>query len=302
MADLNNQNNLKAFEDVSIDSFIGNEADKDTALRHIVSKVALDNPTVTAGIESLMKEEVYLRSFRRFLPMLLLAKNEQHLQKVEAALQVTANEVKEYKAKDLITHKKLCLYLYTIQELILNLDKWEFPDFKINHYRPKLMSKLEDVRFKCSYLNIPEVVIRKECFSDAYKQPYDNNLRSFEYLDEQSLDNFAKRIHKYEITRNSYDLYHNSKLTKLNINDESNQTIERIIYVIEANLGIEELNSHYYTRNFHVVNEVIAKYIRTNDVYVIYAIAESLKQYLESREQFRSTLHRYHDGKGYTTY
>ena len=186
--------------------------------------------------------------------------------------------------------------------MILNLDKWKFPENRVNCYRPQLMLKLEDLRFKCGYLNIPESVIRKECFSDAYKQPYDNNLRSFEYLDEKALDNFIKRVHKYELTHNSYDLYHGSKLNKLNFDMQANQTLERIIGVVETSLGIKELNTHYYTRNFHVVNEVIAKYIRTNDVYVIYSIAESLKQYLESREQFRSTLHRYHDGKGYTTY
>jgi len=299
--------NLKddKFQEVSIDSFINDDPNKGTALRHIISKIASDNPTVIAGIESLLNEDVNFRSFRRVLPKLLLAKNEQQLQKVEAALQITANEIKDYDAKGslYITHKKASLYLYTIQNLILNLDKWEFPENRINQYRPRLMVKLEDVRFKCGYLNISENVIRKECFSDAYKQPYDANLRSFEYLDEQLLDAFANRIRKYEMTRNSHDLYHGSKLTTFKMNDAAvaNRTLEKIIYNIESNLDIN-LNLYYYTRNFHKVNEIISQYLGTNDVYVIYSIAESLKQYLESREQFQSTLHRYHGGNGYTTY
>lgn len=300
MANLNNND----FQEVPVNSFLKNNSGNETALHHIISKIANNNPTVTEGIESLLGENINLRSFRRVLPMLLVAKSEQQLQKVEAALQVTENEIKEYHAKGLISIKKVSLYLYTTQNLILNLDKWEFPEHRINHYRPQLMRKLEELRFKCGYLNISENVIRKECFSDAYKQPYDKNLRSFEYLDEKLLDNFTKRVRKYEMTRNSYDLYHGSKLTKLNTKQSmvANQTIETLIFVIESNLGIEELNSHYYSRNFHIVNEIIAKYIRTNDVYVIYAIAESLKEYLESREQFQSTLHRYHGGNGYTTY
>ena len=296
MADFYNNTDKDDFEEVSINSFL-KKSGNETALHHIISKVAMGDPTVTNGIESLLSEDVNLRSFKRVLPKLLLSKNEQHLRKVEAALQVTANEVKEYYAKDIIELNKASLYLYTTQNMILNLDKWEFPDFRINRYRPQLMTKLEDVRFKCSYLNIPESVIRKECFSDAFKLPYDKNLRSFEFLDEQALDSFAKRVHKYEMTRNSYDLYHDPKLTKLKTTGslKVTQSLEKIIYIIESNLGIE-LNLHYYTRNFHLVNEIIAKFLGTNDVYVIYSIAESLKQFLESREQFQSTLHRFHGG------
>ena len=59
MADVYNQNDLnKSYEDVAINNFVNNDPGKGTAFRHIISKVALDNPTVTIGIESLINEKI----------------------------------------------------------------------------------------------------------------------------------------------------------------------------------------------------------------------------------------------------
>ena len=91
--------NKPKFEDIPLEAFLGSESKQKTQLRAILAKIADNNQTVIAGIESLLAEEVIFRSFERALPLLLNAKTTAQLKRAEASLQITANEIKKYKDK-----------------------------------------------------------------------------------------------------------------------------------------------------------------------------------------------------------
>lgn len=290
----NNRNftNNAAFEDVDLQTFLGDNSEENYALHSIIVKIANNNPTVAAGIESIMKGELSFRSFDRALSTLITAKNERALQSVEAALQVTIGEVKNYHAKGspYMGNKKTSLYLYTLQTMILNLGKWKLPNKLRNTFKPNLLVKLQYARMKCAYAGVDENVIRQECFTTAYQQPYDKYLRNFEYLDEQRLDAFINRVRRYEVTQNPGDLYERRSYEELYAETQKSNTLEKIVLYIESTFGIKKLDTDFYTRNFHAVNEVIAHYIGSNELQKIYSISDLLKQYLEGREQFKATL------------
>jgi len=299
MADFYDSYNNLTFEEVPLETFLGAESARKAAVHSIIAKIANNDKTVIAGIESLMYDEFVFTSFERAITLLITAKTEQQLQRVEAALQVTTNEIKNNHAKNsqYISHKKASLYLYTLQKLIFNLDKWKLPGKKYNLYKPQLTKKLQYARFKCKYLRISDDTIRLECFTDAYQQPYDENLRNFEFLDEQELDGFIKRIERYETTHNSNDIYKRRPLNELYATAKNANNIDNLIAYIKAYKGIRELTLHYYTRNFHSINDIIAKYVGSNDLYNIYNIAESLKDYLQREEQFKAMMNNYDNGR-----
>lgn len=297
MADFYNPsitNNLK-FEEVPLETFLGAESARKSSVHSIIAKVANNNKTVIAGIESLLYDELIYSTFERAIKMLLTAKTEAHLMKVEAALQVTSNEIQNYHAKgsQYLSKKKASLYLYTLQYLIVNLEKWKLPGKKYNGYKSQLSQKLYYARFKCKCLNISDDTLRLECFTDAYQQPYDENLRNFEFLDEKELDGFIKRIERYETTFNLDDLYKRKPFNELYSTVKNSNNIENLITYIKAYKGVKDFSLHYYTRNFHAVNDIIAKYVGTNDLYAIYNIAESLKDYLQRSEYFKNMINRY---------
>lgn len=295
-----NLNSNLTFEEVPLETFLGVKSERESALDAIIIKIANNDSTVAAGIKSLLQEELIFHSFERAMTLLLTAKSESHLQRVEAALQITSNEIRNYHAKgsQYITNKKASLYLYTLQNMIFNLDKWKLPNKKYNTFKPNLTQKLQYAKFKCKSLNISEDTIRLECFTNAFQQPYDKNLRNFEFLDENELNLFIKRIQRYETTHNSDDLYKRRPLNEMySMIETSNPYLDNIISYVEACFGIKKLTLHHYTRNFHTINDAIAKYIGEKDLYKIYNLAESLKDYLSSKEQFNETLHRYDSGR-----
>lgn len=279
----------QVFEDVDTQTFLGEEA---SAMHRIVTKVANNNPTVTAGIESLLREDLVFRSFERAFALMITAKSEQHLQRAEAGYQVTINEIKQYHASNsrYLDHKKTSLYLFTLQYLILHLGKWKFPEKRVNNFKPTLLQKLHEARLRCAYAGIGYDVLRQACFSKDYQQPYDKNLRNFEFLDEQRLDTFLANLKRYDTTRTAHQLYKLKSLSRDNAPTQAENALEKIIRHVETTFGIKELNLHFYTRNFHAINEVIANFIGTNKLPVIYNVAETLRQYLESQEQFKTTL------------
>ena len=289
----NGINNL-TFEDVDPQTFLGDNS----ALRTIIAKIANNNQTVITGIESLINEELIFRSFDRALSLLITAKNEQNLQRVEAALQITINEVRNFNAKGspYMGNKKTSLYLYTLQTLIFNLGKWKFPDKKRNTFKPSLLVKLQYAKLKCAYANVGYDVIRDECFTSMYQQPYDKNLQNFEFLDEQRLDSFINRLRKYEKTHNPGDLYEPKSFDQLYASAQKSNTIEKVINYLKVTFGVKDLNMAFYQSNYNAINAAIGKFVGSNELQTIYCISEALKNHLQSEEQFKATLHG-HDGR-----
>ena len=281
-----------SFEEVDPQVFLGDSSGQKAVIRSIIAKIANNNPTVTTGIESLMNEELIFRSFDRALSLLITAKNEQNLQRVEAALQVTINEVRNYNAKKspYMGNKKTSLYLFTLQNLILNLDKWKFPNKKKNTFKPNLLLKLQYAKLKCAYANVNENWIRFECFSSAYQQPYDKYLSNFEFIDEQRLDSLINRLRKYETTKNPDDLYDSKTISDFRASIQKNNRFDKVITYIEVTFGIKKLNLQFYTTNINAVNQAIAKYLGTNEIQTIYGVSEALRQHLVSQEQFKATM------------
>lgn len=293
MADFNNGKKLSTliFEDVPLETFLGAESARKIGITKIISKIT-SNKTVAAGIESLLYDELLSEDFERAFKMLLTAKNETQLLKVEATLQIISNKIKTYyqKGSQYLTSKKASLFLYTTQHLIFKLGKWKLPNKQCNIYEPQLAKKLKYARFKCKCLNIKDDTIRLECFTDAYQQPYDKNLRNFEFLDEQKLNSFIKRVERYETTFNIDDLYEKKPLNELYVSVKNANNIENLIAYIKAYKGIKDLTLHYYTRNFHAINDIIAQYVGSNDLYNIYNIAEALKDFLQREEHFKAII------------
>lgn len=291
--------NKPKFEDIPLEAFLGSESKQKTQLRAILAKIADNNQTVIAGIESLLAEEVIFRSFERALPLLLNAKTTAQLKRAEASLQITANEIKKYKDKGsfYISNKKISLYLYTLQYLIVNLGKWKLQENNANTYKPSLLTKLHYVKFKCACLGIKKDVIRSECFSTDYQQPYDDNLRNFEYLDDEELDAFIKRLARYEVTRNARDLY---KKTSLSFHQEwvnDYNELEILIYHINANFSLRELTLKFYKDHTREINKIISKYLETDDLFKIFEVSQSLKDHLIKEQQFNDLLHRQDGGR-----
>lgn len=286
-----NSANDSAFEDVDLQTFLNDSSEENPAIHAIIAKIANNNPTVATGIESLMHCKLIFHSFERALSLLITAKDERVLQNVEAALQVTMKDVKTYnmKGSPYMGKKETSLYLYTLQTMILNLGKWKFPNKRHNTFKPNLLTKLEFVRMKCTYAGIEEEVIRSQCFTTAYQQPYDKYLRSFEYLDEQRLDSFIIRVRRYESTQNPADLYDRRSSNEVYNNEQKSNILNKIISYIESKFR-KKMSLDFYTRNYVAVNEVISQYIGSNELQKICNIADMLKQYLESREQFKATL------------
>lgn len=285
-----NVKNASKFEDVPLETFFGDDESKKAPIRGVISKIANNNKTVIEGIESLISENMLFRSFERAISLLVTAQNEKHLQRVEAALQTSVNEIKNYFGKNNshMSDTKISLYLYTLQYLIFNLDKWKFSRKKHNNYKPILFLKLNYAEYKCKTCNLSTDLIRKLCFTDIYQQLHDENLQNFEFLDEQALENFIKCLDKYSLTHNVNDLYSGPKLEKLDL--KKDRDIELIIDYIQIRFQLKELTLHFYTRNFHTVNEVIAEFIGNKDLYQIYTLANDIKNYLSRKENFTSIL------------
>ncbi len=277
------------FEKVDIQNFLGDSKLNNIALHSIIAKIADNNPTIILGIESLLTEKIILHSFDRALATLITAKNDRNLQKVEAGFQTTINEVKSYSQQNspFMTKQKTSLYLYTLQNLIFNLDKWNLPNQEKNNFVPTLKQKLQDVSARCSHLGITDDVIHRECFIADYQQPYHPVLRNFEFLDENRLDSFNKRLRKFELTRNPNDLYDVKVFPTARSTNQKNQAIETIIHRMEKKFKIKELDRNYYREHFNIFNQEIINIIGANDLPTIYEINDAITQYLEAKHQFK---------------
>lgn len=261
-----------------------------TITKDTIAQIAGDNPKVIAGINALLNENVILRSLDRALSLLVNARSENYLQAVEAGLQVTVNEIKNYHAKHspYMNDEKTSLYLYTLQHLITHLGEWEFRNGEPNHYKPILTQKLRYVEIKGAGLGIRKDIIRRECFSKAYQQPNDQVLSKFEFLDEQRLDAFTKRLNRYEITQNPCNLFESTKNFQNLLQTLSSpnyiKIIEKLIQHLKDNLEIMELDLTYLKQNIQVINTEIGKFIGSNDPQKIDSVNKAILQHLENSQ------------------
>ena len=280
------------FEDVDIQTFIGSNTPDNASLRAIIVKIAGNNPTMVSGLESLWTEEVLLRSFQRGLLTLVTAKNERALQTVEAAFQTTINEVKTYNAQNspYMDDKKTSLYLYTLQNLVMNLDRWKLPHNALNRFKPALKEKLQYAKLKSISFGIGDDIIRRECYSTAYQQPYDPALRNFEFLDEARLNSYINHLRRYEVTQNPRDLYNFKTLTPPKITTKRTQAVETLIKHMEKKFQIKKMDLNYYKKNFYAINQELIEILDSNDIPKVSEVIDSIAQYLEAEQQFQNQV------------
>lgn len=282
---------MMTFENVDLGVFLDtNDSSKNPKLRSIIAKIADNNKDVMDGIDMLLHETVSLPSFERAISLLVTAKSERNLQSVEAALQVTVNEIKKLHAKrsPYMTTKKTALYLYSLQYLLTHLGKWKFQNGEQNKFTPTLVQKLQDVKFKSSYLGIPDDAISRECFTDMYRQPNHPVLRNFKFLDEQRLDSFANRLDEYERTRKSADYPITPKGFQPSrqelMQKRQDNVLKKIIQHLEDTFGISKLDLDYLVLNLPMVSREIGKFIGSNDQQKIEDITYKLMQHLEYQQ------------------
>ncbi len=261
-----------------------------TITKDTIAQIAGNNPKVIAGINALLNENVIFRSFDRALNLLLNARSEHYLRAVEAGLQVTVNEIKNYHVQHspYITDDKAALYLYTLQHLITHLGQWEFKNGEPNHYKPILTQKLRYVELKGASLGIRKDMIRRECFSKAYQQPNDQVLSNFEFLDEQRLDTFTNRLNRYEITQDPCNLFESNKnfqtLLKTISSPNYIHIMEKLIQHLKESLEIMELDLTYLKQNVQTVSKEVGKYIGSNDPQKIESINKAILRHLENSQ------------------
>lgn len=280
---------VSEFEDVDIKDFLDANKPENIALHKIINKIAGDNPTVALGIESLLTEKIILRSFERAFSTLITAKNARVLHNVEAGFQTTINEVKNYHDQNspYMTRQKTSLYLFTLQHMIMNLDHWTLPHHEINDFVPSLKKKLKYARSKSKLLNINDNIVRRECFVTDYQQPYDPVLRNFEFLDENRLDSYINRLHKYEITKNPNDLYDAKMFPTSRVTNQKTKAVETIIKHMEKKFKIKELDINTYKKHYKAINQEVVNLFGADDLPAIYEIIDAITQYLGAKQQFQ---------------
>ncbi|MCM1403903.1 MAG: hypothetical protein NC133_00110 [Prevotella sp.] len=258
-----------------------------------IAKIAGNNPKVMQGIESMLNGEVIFHSFERALSLLIIAKNEHYLQAVEAGLQVTINEIKNYYAQHspYMDDEKTSLWLYTLQYLITNLGKWEFANKKENHYQPSLMQKLRYVEIKGANLGLRNNTIHNECFTKDHQRPNDQDLRNFEFLDEQRLDSFTNRLNKFEITQNPHDLFDSTRSFQASQQSAFTHNyvniLEKVIQHLQATLHVLEFDLTYLIQHAELINQEIAKYIGSHDQDKIDSINKAIFRHIEKQRQVK---------------
>ena len=122
-------------------------------------------------------------------------------------------------------------------------------------------------------------------------------MRNFEYLDDEELDAFIKRLARYEVTRNARDLY---KKTSLSFHQEwvnDYNELEILIYHINANFSLRKLTFKFYKDHTREINKIISKYLETDDLFKIFEVSQSLKDHLIKEQQFNDLLHRQDGGR-----
>ena len=281
------------FEDVDIQRFIGSNSLENKALHAIITKVAGDNPTMISGLESLLTEKVLLRSFERGFCILITAESVRELHMVEAALQTTINDVRTLndQKSPYMNDKKTSLYLYTLQNILMNLDHWKLPKNVRNNFVPSLKNKLRFAKFKSECLKISDDTLRRECYTTDYQQPYDPALRNFEFLDETRLDSYINHLRRYEITKNPRDLYSFKTITTPEIEDEKRiKVVKTLIKHMEKKFHIKEMDINYYKKNFNAINQELITLMGPKDLATLYEIINSISQYLEKEQQFKDQI------------
>ncbi len=291
--------NQPKYDFVPLNTFLGKKIVLSPKVDVIIEKIT-NNLKVREGIKMLLNGEIVFRSFNRAITILLTAKNKAQLERAEGSLQVAANEIKNYEINGgaSISHYQVALFLYTIQELMINLDKWKLPGNKESSYIPNIIQKLNNTKFKCACLGINESVIRDECYSTDYQIPYDDVLCNFIYLDEEEINSFTKRLNQYEKTKSQYYNQFLKKSLQSSYNIQSKDyDASMIVYHIKLDLGIDHLNLKAYEENYWQIKKIISQYLRTDDIYPCTVLATALKDLLVKEELYNKTLHRYDAGR-----
>lgn len=258
----------------------------------IIAKIADNDPTVTAGLEGLINETLPLPAFERALTLLVTARTERQLQMVEAALQVTINDVKNHHAQNplLMPTQKCALYLNALQFLITNLGRWNLRDNKKHNFQPAILQKLQNVSERSLSLGLDDTIVNAQCYSTAYQDPEHPVLQDFKLLDEDRLNKFHKNLQHYEsiknINRASSDAAKNQQLLQqLVTNQNYAEFLDRVVNHLKITLKVENIDADFVTQNQQAVSQGICLYIDSNNKQIIDQTMDDLVRHLNRRER-----------------
>ena len=230
----------------------------DTKIKNLLSKIS--DRTAKSGIIVLFTEEHTLKSLDRAKEVLNTAKNEHDLQIIEAALQTAITEIREFniRGSQYWDNGKTSLYLYTLQYLILNLNKLDLGNNAENKYTPKIVTKLQEMHAKCDELGINFNVMRQQCITTQYQRPDNDELRNFKFIDVNRVDAFNSRLKKYAVTHNKEDLFDSKQLYQtLPTSEQIDIIINKLTTHLERKFNITKLDlSTYDTRILDILQEI----------------------------------------------
>lgn len=245
----------------------------------------MQNQTVIDGVKSLLNEKYTFRSFERALQVLSTAQDERDLQIVEAALQTTITEIKEFnkQGSKYWDDKRTAWYLFTLQYIKLRLNGFELANG--NKYKPRLVEKMKHLKDKCDKLGLDEEIITSQCTTTRYQQPDNEDLANFKFIDIERVDAFSKRLSKYAITRNEKDLYESSTYPQMPAPEQIKVILEKLVTHMEKKFGFPELDAQTYRQNFSAIAAEIYELFCTTDPVVVKGIIDAMTKLMEAKEK-----------------
>lgn len=286
MGSNSNETHKLKFIDVNPDEFI--DKNKQITLHTIIDKISGGNPTVSLGIESLLAEKHRLPRFDHAFETLITAKNDTALRSVEAGFQTTINIIRSASQDEMNSYSKheISLYLFTLQHLIMTLDRWKFPENKPNHYVPTLKKKYQTACQLGKAFGLNEKDIRRRCFTTEFQQPYDPVLRSFLFLDETLLDNLLNLLKKRDAAHDPNFIHKIKSISTVSsATTKKDEKIESLIKFLQAKLKIKKFNLAEYEKYTPEIKKIIINMCDADNYVQYFAVMDALKQNLETKQQ-----------------
>ena len=236
---------------------IGQTKLDDPKIKSLLSKIS--NKTARNGVIALFNEEYSFKSLDRALDVISMAKTEHDLQVVEAALQTTINEIREFNVhgSKCWNDGKASLYLFTLQYLILNLNKYELENSK-NNYVSQLAFKYQNTCKKCIDLSVDLDIMNQQCLTTEYQQPENEDLKNFKFIDLKRVDAFNMRLNRYAVTRNKEDLFDTKDYLKgLPTKEQIDIILNKLILHFEKKYKLEKFTLKAYDEHLiEILNEI----------------------------------------------
>ncbi len=250
--------------------------------------VQINDKTATQGLVDLLNEEYPFPSYDRALEVLSSPKNENDLLIVEAALQTTIKEIKDYNRTNPKhwNEQKTSLYLYTLQYIILHLNSFKLLNSKENNYKPQIVSQIIDLTNKCSKLGLDPEIMQSQCRTPKYQfnDPDHPALSSFYFIDSEMVDGFSKRLKTYSITHKPGDLFESDLYQNYSLSSRDEAVFQKLILHMQNGFGIEKMDFKTYVEKCGLISKEIRKIFKSETPEKIQQINDAFRQYLEKKD------------------